>query len=95
MSDTNGVIFVAGTVQNPPPASVPPPAASVQVSPSMVNRAQMEAAMRALSAFPGLPVRPEMLMQAMAKQGSPRQVTSPHQSSSPHISITGVSHSIN
>ncbi|CAK0763405.1 hypothetical protein CVIRNUC_003054 [Coccomyxa viridis] len=74
---------------NPPPASVPPPAASVQVSPATVNRAQMEAAMRALSAFPGLPVRPEMLMQAIAKQGSPHQVTSPHQSSSPHVSATG------
>ena len=62
--------------------------------PSTVNRAQMEAAMRALSAFPGLPVRPEMLMQAIAKQGSPHQVTSPHQSSSPHVSATGVSQPI-
>ena len=83
----------ADPVQNPPPASVPPPAASVQAPPPAVNGAQMEAAMRALSAFPGLPVRPEMLMQAIAKQGSPCQVTSPHQSSSPHISnTTGVSH---
>ena len=51
----------------------------------------MEAAMRALTQFPGLPLRPEMLMQAMAKQGSPRQVTSPHQTASPHMPLAGVS----
>lgn len=81
-------------VQNPPLASVPPPAVSVvgpPPNPPGLNRAQMEAAMRALTQFPGLPLRPEMLMQAMAKQGSPRQVTSPHQTASPHMPLAGVS----
>ena len=62
-------------LQNPPPASVPPPAASVQATPPGLNRAQMEAAMRALSNFPGLPLRPEMLVQAMANKGPPRIVS--------------------
>ena len=83
------------TVQNPPIASVPPPAASVQAPPPGLNRAQMEAAMRALSNFPGLPLRPEMLVHAMANKGPPRIVSghlaSPRQVSSPHMPLAGVS----
>ncbi len=47
--------------------------------------------MRALQNFPGLPLRPEMLVHAMANKGSPRHVTSPHQTASPHIPLAGVS----
>ena len=42
----------------------------------------------------GLPLRPEMLAMAMARQNSPRQVTTPHPISSPHAPRQGVSPSL-
>ena len=79
-------------------ASVAPPAASVQPPPPGLNRAQMEAAMRALSSFPGMPLRPEMLVHAMVNKAPPRIVTghavhaaSPRQASSPSMPPARVS----
>ena len=42
----------------------------------------------------GLPLRPEMLAMAMARQNSPRQVTTPQPTPSPHAPLQGVTPSL-